>query len=60
MGFLKMRLFHYINGVKIYIKSMMKFTADELLEMIRLSDTVESDGLRYERRLSAEEETNEM
>ena len=42
------------------IKSMMKFTADELLEMIRLSDTVESDGLRYERRLSAEEETNEM
>ncbi len=42
------------------IKSAVKFTADELLDMIRLSDTVESDGSRYERRISAEEETNEM
>ncbi len=32
------------------------FYAEELSEMIRLSEIVESDGIRFERRLDLEEE----
>lgn len=36
------------------------FYADGTDELIRLSDVIRNDGLRYERLLDAEEETDEL
>ena len=43
-----------------YIRNTAALTETELLDMIRLSEIVGYDGLRYERLLDAEEETSEL
>ncbi len=42
------------------LQKNIPLTANELTELIRLSEIVQEDGLRYERILRAEEEVDEL
>ncbi len=42
------------------LKETVIFSADEAIRLSALSEMIENDGLRYERLLDAEEESDEL